>query len=435
MKLKLLLLTVIALGTQHPSTAQTPTEPSKTFTAIANPGEEACRSIRLNWHTLPADGESYCTYTLRTDTDWSEAKTKRAKQEYCNAFSGRFSRRANGEDYYEQAKFNRNTLELKGLKPDTEYMYRLGTGNPKQAAAGNDAETRYFKTAPRTGEWTAAIISDFHAYSPLPGRVESAMQMLKTLEQQNGNQAFDLILHTGDITAWGGSYPFWRELYEEDFFKRYVWAGVNGNHDNMDRRSQHLSNEYFHYTNNNPLNGYAGEEGVCYFFKYADVLFITLNNENMRTDEQLRKAQAWVREVIRKNPARGVVVMEHYQWFYAMDGKASQIERWGELFDECGVTLALAGNHHIYCHTCPIYQGKPATDGRGTVYVQTPSSDNERGQALKEWKLNKDLIKYRWSEGPKTVGGLLMKCKDNRLTLTLYDRHGTRLTECTAELK
>lgn len=84
-----------------------------------------------------------------------------------------------------------------------------------------------------------------------------------------------------------------------------------------------------------------------------------LNSEMMRKDEGLAAAQQWVRRVIQENPARYVVVMEHYQWFFATTGRTSQYERWHDLFDECGVDLAIAGNNHIYARTNALYEGKP----------------------------------------------------------------------------
>lgn len=224
------------------------------YTVIANPGEQADRSIRLNWHTDPNENPSECQFTRRTDTDWSEARRANAESRLCTAYDSLFSKLPNNEDWHEQARFVRNTAQLDNLEPDTEYMYRF--------ADDSTAEIRYFKTAPTTGEWTAAIISDFHAYTPLPGRVDAAMAMLDTLQNIN-RTPFDLILHAGDVCAWGGSYSFWKDLYANHQFKNYVWAGVNGNHDNMSRGFARQSNEYFRYANNNPENGYEGEIGVC----------------------------------------------------------------------------------------------------------------------------------------------------------------------------
>lgn len=400
---------------------------SDVYTIIANPGENASKSIRINWHSDLNDEPAYCFYTECNNNNWNKAKKAIAKQELCTAYDSMYSKTPAGENIYERVRFTRNTVELSSLKPDTKYMYRIGTNS-------NNGEVRYFKTAPIKGEWTAAIISDFHAYTPLPKRVTSAMNMINTLENSN-NADFDMILHVGDIIAWGGSYSFWRDLYTNEPFKKYMWAGLNGNHDNMDRTNKKNSNNFFRYANNNPENGYKGEIGVCYHFTYGETLFIMLNNENMRSDEGLAVAQEWVKKVIKENPAKFTIVMEHYQWFFGTSGKTSQYNRWKDLFDECGVDLAIGANNHIYARTNALYQGKETNGNKGTIYVQTPSSDNERGQAMKEWTDNKNIIKYRWSEGPQTVGAMTMRCSGDKLYLKLYDRYGNIIDTVTVLAK
>ena len=126
------------------------------------------------------------------------------------------------------------------------------------------------------------------------------------------------------------------------------------------------------------------------------------------------------------NAPRYVIVCEHYQWFFGGDGRTSQYERWCKVFDELGIDLALAGNNHIYVRTDAVYGGELSNPAvRGTVYVQTPSADDERGQKMKpELKHNKELIKSRWTEGAKTVGAMLMKVNRQKIALTLLDRHG-----------
>ena len=393
------------------------------YTVIANVGEDASTMIRLNWHSDEGVGEVVCRYTLADDMNWEYAKEAKAHQELCTVFDSIYSKTADGKDFYEDARFIRNTLEISSLIPGSQYKYYIE----------GDNTVRYFKTAPVDNNWTAAIISDFHTYAPLPARTSAAMNMLSTLEWQRGE--FDMVLHVGDIIAWGGSYSFWRNLYANRPFEKYVWAGVNGNHDNMSRGYAHQSNEFFRHANNNPQNGYQGEVGVCYHFTYGNTLFIMLNNESMKSDEGLRNAQQWVRGVIRENPARFIVVMEHYQWFYGESGKSSQYDRWKDLFDECGVDLAIGANNHIYARTNALFNGEETDGSKGTVYVQTPSSDNERGQALKEWTDNKSLIKSRWSEGGKTVGALMLNATNENLTITLHDRNGNVIDTAVVKCK
>lgn len=388
-------------------------------TVIVNPATDSSTAVRLSWHTASDSKPSACIYTRRSDKTWKKAKTIAASSEIVTAFDSLSSKNAAGADIVERIKFYHNTTQINGLKPNTEYMYKFGN-TP-------DAEVRYFKTAPRNGgSWTAAIISDFHSYSPLPLRTKAAMDMLDRLEAVN-KAPFDMVLHVGDVCAWGGSYSFWKDLYSQNAFKKYLWAGVNGNHDNMDRRSTRLSNDYFRYTNNNPHNGYGNQQGVCYAFRYGQVLFVMLNSEAMRSEQGLLEAQQWVRQTIKDNPSKYIVVMEHYQWFNGDNGATSQYARWNGLFDECGVDLAIAANNHIYARTNAIYNDAETDGTKGTVYIQTPSSDNERGQATQDWTENKDKIKFIWSEGPKTVGAVLMNVDNKDITLSLHDRYGKLL--------
>lgn len=235
-------------------------------TVIANPGENAASEININWHSPHAGGFDK-VYYAPVNSRKANLKQARARQELCTAFDSMYSKSPNGENIYEFPHFVRNTVQLKKLQPSTLYRYTI-TG---------DTAVRYFRTAPADGAFRAAIISDFHAYAPLPGRQQAAMAMLDTLESINGGP-FDLMIHLGDVCAWGGSYSFWQNLYAEPHFRNNTWAGLNGNHDNMDRTNKKNSNRFFRNTNAVPLNGYDGEEGVCYFFRYADVLFIALNS-------------------------------------------------------------------------------------------------------------------------------------------------------------
>ena len=63
-------------------------------------------------------------------------------------------------------------------------------------------------------------------------------------------------------------------LFDQPFAKNYMFADVIGNHDWM-ARGGGGSSDYFRIVHNHPVNGYAGQEGVCYWFRYADVLFLT----------------------------------------------------------------------------------------------------------------------------------------------------------------
>ena len=399
------------------------------------PGEDCSNEMIISWGA-DTSVQSWLLWSKASDKGWKRAKRENPIWYRTEIYNGKSSKRANNENFFEDVIFNKCRVKLSGLKPNTTYKYMIVSspaGRGTSTSTGDASTGAYtFKTA-GAKEWSACIISDFHNYSPIPGRLEAADKMIGKIKEYD--PSMDWVLHLGDICAWGGSYSFWKNLYGMQWFRDYMWAGVNGNHDNMSRKYE-LTNEYFRNSAAYPLNGYPGEMGVCYWFKYGEALFIMLNNESMRTQEGLEDAQEWFKSVIKSNPSKYIIVCEHYQWFFGTDGADSQIARWSQLFDEFGVDLALAGNNHIYVRTNALYN-KEETDGsRGTVYIQTPSSDNERGQAMKpELTHNKEIIKCRWTEGPKTVGAMSIKVFPTHIELALLDRNGTVIDTATVKAK
>lgn len=399
------------------------------------PGEDCSNEMIISWGA-DTSVQSWLLWSKASDKGWKRAKRENPIWYRTEIYNGKSSKRANNENFFEDVIFNKCRVKLSGLEPNTTYKYMIVSspaGRGTSTSTGDASTGTYtFKTA-GAKEWSACIISDFHNYSPIPGRLEAADKMIGKIKEYD--PSMDWVLHLGDICAWGGSYSFWKNLYGMQWFRDYMWAGVNGNHDNMSRKYE-LTNEYFRNSAAYPLNGYPGEMGVCYWFKYGEALFIMLNNESMRTQEGLEDAQEWFKSVIKSNPSKYIIVCEHYQWFFGTDGADSQIARWSKLFDEFGVDLALAGNNHIYVRTNALYN-KEETDGsRGTVYIQTPSSDNERGQAMKpELTHNKEIIKCRWTEGPKTVGAMSIKVFPTHIELALLDRNGTVIDTATVKAK
>ena len=397
------------------------------------PGEDCSNEMIISWGA-DTSVQSWLLWSKASDKGWRRAKRENPIWYRTEIYNGKSSKRANNENFFEDVIFNKCRVKLSGLEPNTTYKYMIVSSPAGRVTNAGDASTGAytFKTA-GAKEWSACIISDFHNYSPIPGRLEAADKMIGKIKEYD--PSMDWVLHLGDICAWGGSYSFWKNLYGMQWFRDYMWAGVNGNHDNMSRKYE-LTNEYFRNSAAYPLNGYPGEMGVCYWFKYGEALFIMLNNESMRTQEGLEDAQEWFKSVIKSNPSKYIIVCEHYQWFFGTDGADSQIARWSQLFDEFGVDLALAGNNHIYVRTNALYNKKETDGSRGTVYIQTPSSDNERGQAMKpELTHNKEIIKCRWTEGPKTVGAMSIKVFPTHIELALLDRNGTVIDTATVKAK
>lgn len=380
-------------------------------TIFTNPGEDASSSMNISFAT-PVGTKAVVEVT-------GAGKTRRyySHGELCTTFDSISSKLYNGTNVYERHIFDKHVVNLTGLKPNTHYTYSVVADS---AATTVYSETHSFKTA-GSDSWKAAIIGDFHHYSPMWGRLDAAMGMLEVLDSVSGG--FDWILSPGDMCAWGGSYNFWTELSEQPAFKNYMWATVQGNHDHMSRDNE-KSDDFFRDSHGNPLNGYFGQEGVAYWFKYGDVLFFMLNNEAMRSRESLAPVFSWMEKVANENPLKYIIVVQHYEWLIGTDGSNSQLDRFRNVFDRMGLDLAISGNNHAYLRTYPLDERSSVEAEEGTFYVVTPSCDDNRGRSLKPIRANEDIIATRWSEGSQTVGGMIMDVNPERIIMTLYDRYG-----------
>ncbi len=391
---------------------------------IANPGENASIEMRISWHTDVSVTGSFVEYTKKSDVTWANAKKVIGSYTLSTTWNGVSSIiSSSAGSFIQDINVNKYGAVLSNLDPNTDYMYRVGLNEL--------SDTRYFKTA-GANEYSFAWISDYHAYDPLPARLTAAMNMIGKLITAAGPGGVNFILSTGDDVAYGGSYTYWQNVFAQENYKKYMWVTMIGNHDHMDRTDSKNTDAYYRDTHNNPQNGYPGQEGCSYWFKYGDVLWVILNNEDLNTSTQVPIAQAWLEQVIQNNPSKYIIVAEHYQWFNGINGASNTgFTRWYPLFDKYGVDLALSGNNHIYVRTKPLYENQVSTEpSKGTVYIQAPSSDNDRGQAMDVTpSSNADKFAYRWTEGPSTVGGMLVTVGENKIKIRLYDRNGTLLDD------
>jgi hypothetical protein len=386
-----------------------PVAASGVYSIVTNPGEDCSTQMNIGWHAALGVTNSFVRYTKKTDTDWAQAATAEAACAECDVFNGVSSKTPAGEDFREEAIFLNCGVALTGLERDMEYMYQV------RAPGGVASSVHHFKTA-GAGEFSFVWIGDFHAYTPLPARLVNAVKVLDAARALD--PGVDFIFSTGDVVAWGGSYSFWRNLYEQEFIQRYMFANVLGNHDNMTRTG--LRNpDFFRVANHFPRNGYSGQEGVCYWFIYGNVLFITLNNEVMSNNAvELAAAKSWAAGVIQrlKGKYQYIFLSQHYQWFDGRDGKTSWYAHWKDFCDEHQVALALSGNNHVYQRSHPLHGDQVVAAGKGTVYMVVPSSDGDRGVKAGPLKHNAEKLAHTYSSPAssgsgqvKTIGCVLVK--------------------------
>lgn len=369
----------------------------------SNPGEDSSHEIGISWHMDLNKTEGRVEYTKKTDTTWVDAKIVYGDKVKV--------------DVFHQREFYHYTATLRDLDASTEYMYKVGQDTL--------SEIYYFKTA-GSDTFNFLWVSDWHAYTPLPGRTNNVTNLIKNMLIIESD--IDFIFSTGDDLAYGSDYEAYEYLYAQSQYKTHMFASTVGNHDVMKNINginypDEYTDEFFKRTHFHPQNGYPGQEGASYYFKYGTVLFIVLNSEDVKKKTPLDSAKAWVKEVIDNNPAQYIAVAMHYQWFDGRSGATNaQYTDWRYFFDENKVDLAMAGNNHIYIRTNRIYNDQQTGTEKGTVYMQAPSSDGERGITnVGEFNRNTHIIEEIWSQGQKTIGGMIVRVTPEGISHELID--------------
>ncbi len=125
------------------------------------------------------------------------------------------------------------------------------------------------------------------------------------------------------------------------------------------------------------------EAGTGYYYTYGDVLFITINSNNnfmLDTAKVLRKATQ-----AHPDTKWRVVTMHHNPYSASLSDDDFSEERlfFSSLYDLYDIDLCLSGHDHFYSRTDTMYAGK-ATDGEGTVYVQSSSASGSNYDPLPE---------------------------------------------------
>lgn len=387
---------------------------------ITNPGEDCQNSMNVSWHSKVDFNDNYLMYHKKYQKTWKKVYPK---SHYVDVFDKVYSITKKRKDFYQDVKFMHHEITLENLEENTYYSYKVnGCG-----------KVYTFKTAPKKN-FSFLWFSDFHAYPPCFNRLKRAQKLLSDMD--NLHPKSDFVFCSGDAIAWGGSYKFWEDFYDIPEIKKFMFVNVLGNHDYMSRGYLKDTSDYFMEVNNSPKNSYEGEYGVTYFFKYANVLFIVFHNEHMgvgenEKKEEIEKAYNFLEKTIKENPADYIFLCQHYQWINGVNGRDRTFGylRWKELCDKYHIDLALSANDHTYLRTYPVYHGE-IKEG-GTVYMQCPSCDGERGVELeKEMTFKNDKIAYRYATGGDTIGGIIVEVMEDKVKTTFYDRNMQPLDAC-----
>lgn len=322
---------------------------------VTNPGEDMSTQINVNWHSDELD--TYLLYTKADDPNY-EYPTK------VDGFYNMWSLPATDGTFTHQGFSQRFVVyaSINGLTPNTKYMYKVGKGD-------TFSDSYYFTTASGDNTPFSFLSITDPQYANAAGAAVFNNITNKAYEIEP-NIKFSTL--SGDVVDRGGKIDQWEALFDLSSLKTNPIAVTPGNHEYYDASSspKTFTAEYFNHFFKNPENGAELSTNSSYFFKYNNVLYISIDSEN---SSALNSQQEWFANVIEENFAQYIVVFMHRSFYGNIYGSVSPAlqRNWQPLFDRYGVDLVLTGHDHVYTRSYKVFEGEIVDDSSnfGTYYV------------------------------------------------------------------
>lgn len=244
------------------------------------------------------------------------------------------------KDLYELKDMSNSQVNIKNLKPNTKYMYRVYNGN------GKKSEIFEFTTQPKGG-FTFVLAGDpqigagkFYADR------DKWEKALGTIKKQVPQMSF--LYSLGDQV---NEYTSKSELEYSGYIERENAKGITfatliGNHDSQ-------ANSYSqHFALPNLQAEGKTEAGSNYYFVYNNTLFIQLNSNNMNTAEHKATIEKAI-EMTKNQNIRWKVVGFHHAIYSAAthandDDIIKRRAEYPALMKQYGIDLIVAGHDHVY---------------------------------------------------------------------------------------
>jgi Calcineurin-like phosphoesterase/Purple acid Phosphatase, N-terminal domain len=268
--------------------------------------------------------------------------------------------------------------QFNGLTPNTRYSYRVGDGttwsewNSFQTASDKPEAFRFLYLGDEQNNikslWSRSIRA---AYSKAPDA--------------------RFIVHAGDLLAEGYDDRLWGEWSDAMGFISAVMPSLPtpGNHDLHQAPGKPYSKEVLsvsplwrqHFAL--PMNGPKGVDELneqAYYIDYQGVRFISLDVNVYSNEAFVESAKkrvgdqqlAWLEQLLRENPNRWTVVVQHQPMYPIAKGR-DYVEMRNALlplYDKYHVDLVLQGHDHTYARTHKLVAGKVVSPSQpGTIYA------------------------------------------------------------------
>lgn len=330
------------------------------------------------------------------------------------------------EDFFtdDGVQNNQYVADLKELKADTDYEYRVvtddaaGEWHPLQTAAAGDFECLIFPD------------SQSSDYSDWENLAQNAAR-------RNTGAAF--FINMGDIVDNGEDHTQWQAWFNgvNGLIERIPFVPLMGNHETYNLNWKvRLPEAYLKYFVV-PENGSQNFGRYYYSFDYGDVHFMVLNSQWDETEEfkpgLLNEQLEWLRADADSSGKKWKIVLIHKDVLqYRIHNRPERQEGISDvgsafmpLFDELGIDVVFSAHLHTYRNRGHIKGFK--RNSQGPLYILTGVAGNVRYPGL--W------IDHQLDEvvapQPETDNYLTMKVTDREITIRCFLPDGQEIDKVT----
>lgn len=173
-----------------------------------------------------------------------------------------------------------NSVRLDGLRPDTDYVYRIGSRSKEGRTEWT--ELRHFRTASRTAtEFSFLVFGD--SQNNMPANPDYSIWHETITKAYASHPEARFFVSLGDLVQEGQNYPHWSAWFEaaQGVIDKIPAYPVLGNHETF-RPRIYGSVEPIAFERQWPVpqNGPKDLNGTAYAFDYGSVHFAVLNTQD-----------------------------------------------------------------------------------------------------------------------------------------------------------
>ena len=300
-----------------------------------------------------------------------------------------------------------NTVTITGLKPDTEYVAKVGDGE-------TFSDIKTFTTDNPGVDTNFFVIGDTQAND-----TTNTDLITKYLSESGVKYAFGTQL--GDACDNGGDYGMWTKInkvFSDGFLGNTDTIHVLGNHEYYGDDNAINAANYFDFP------GKTEEKApIVYSVTYGNVYVAVVDYCTSASDYQ--KAADWIKSDAANAKSVWKILVMHQPIYYTNPGVGN--EKLHDIFvpmiDEVGIDFVFAGHDHSYARTKAMIGDK--LDSNGTTYVISGSTGEKSYSAINNPAFNFEVIRGKDAAEEYNATFITVNATDTEFTMTTYDMTGS----------